>query len=355
MSLSLGIVGLPNAGKSTLFTALTNKQVEIANYPFATIDPNVGVVEVPDERLVQLASISHSQKVIPTVVEFTDIAGLIKGASTGAGLGNTFLSHIQKTDAIVYVIRTFESGDIQHTEQSVDPVRDIEILRSELAIKDIEIIENRMRSLAKEVRQAGKESKDLQAQQQILSRWLDHLNTNTHIYEIIDEEEQSIAKQLQLLTAKRILYCFNSHDQDIPASLKQSIGDAQYVVINAQAELETAQMTQQEREDLGMRGNAIDQLIQKAYTTLNLISFFTTGEKETRAWTIKKGSVAPVAGGAIHSDFEDFFIRAEVVGYQELIATGSWNTAKQKGLVRTEGKEYIVADGDVVIFLYNRT
>ena len=354
MSLSIGIVGLPNAGKSTLFSALTKKQVEIANYPFATIDPSVGVVEVPDERLTTLANISNSKQIVPTVVEFTDIAGLIKGASTGAGLGNQFLSHIQKTAVVLYVIRTFESSDIQHTEESVDPIRDIEILRSELAIKDIEIIEKRLQSLTKDVKRADKEKKSLEQEKQILEQWLEVLNKNIHIYEVMQHEQESVAQHLQLLTAKKVLYCFNAHTQEISNELHQYIGDAEYVIINAQAEFEAKSMTHNERIELGLETSGLEDLIHKAYKTLNLISFFTTGEKETRAWTIRENSTAPQAGGAIHSDFEDYFIRAEVIEYEKFVQKQGWSKAKQQGLVRTEGKEYVVQDGDVMLFLYNK-
>lgn len=360
MSLSLGIVGLPNVGKSTLFTALTSKKVEVANYPFATIDPNVGVVEVPDERLVQLAEMSRSQKTIPPVVEFTDIAGLVKGASEGVGLGNKFLSHISEVDAILYVIRAFESKDIQHIEESVDPVRDSEIVRSELALKDIETIDKRLYNLTKELKRDSKD-KELQQEQEILNEWLECLNNDVHIYQHLkkstheQQDIQRILKKVHPLTAKPVLYVVNAHTE-IAASLKQYIQGlgCGYVMLDAQAELEGMQMTQQERQEVGLNESALPALIQESYKTLDLISFFTTGEKESRAWTIQNKSAAPVAGSAIHSDFEDFFIRAEVIQWQPLLNAGSWADAKKQGLVRTQGKEYIVQDGDVIIFLYNR-
>ena len=361
MSLSLGIVGLPNVGKSTLFTALTSKQVEVANYPFATIDPNVGVVEVPDERLVQLAEMSRSQKTIPSIVEFTDIAGLVKGASEGVGLGNKFLSHISEVDAILYVIRAFESKDIQHIEESVDPVRDSDIVRSELALKDIETIDKRIYNLTKELKRSSKD-KELQQEQEVLQEWLECLNSDVHIYQHLKKSTHNtqdisrILKKVHLLTAKPVLYVVNAH-ADIADSLKQYIQGlgCGYIVLDAQAELEGAQMTQQERQEIGLEKSALPTLIQESYKVLNLISFFTTGEKESRAWTVKKGSTAPVAGGVIHSDFEDFFIRAEVIQWQTLLKVGSWSDAKKQGLVRTQGKEYVVQDGDVMIFLYNQT
>ena len=360
MSLSLGIVGLPNVGKSTLFTALTSKQVEVANYPFATIDPNVGVVEVPDERLARLADMSHSQKTIPTIVEFTDIAGLVKGASEGVGLGNKFLSHIGEVDALLYVVRAFESADIQHIEESVDPIRDSDIVRSELALKDIEIIDKRMHSLGKDIKRNPKD-KELQQEKQLLEQWLECLNADIHIYQYFqqnadqEQEARAVVKKLQLLTAKPALYVVNAHSE-IADSLKQYIQKVGcgYVVVDAQAELEGMQMTQQERSEVGLAESALPALIHESYKTLNLISFFTTGEKETRAWTVQKGSMAPVAGGAIHSDFHEFFIRAEVISWKELLTAGSWAEAKKQGLVRTQGKEYTVQDGDVMVFLYNQ-
>lgn len=360
MSLSLGIVGLPNVGKSTLFTALTSKQVEVANYPFATIDPNVGVVEVPDARLMQLAEMSGSQKTIPPIVEFTDIAGLVKGASEGVGLGNKFLSHISEVDAILYVVRAFEGTDIQHIEESVDPIRDSEIVRSELALKDIDAIDKHLHNLTKDIKRNAKD-KDLQQEYEVLSEWLELLNNDVHIYQHlaqnapVEPDIQRIVKKTQLLTSKPVLYVINSHG-DIADSLKQYIQKlgCGYVALDAQAELEGAQMTEQERQEIGLGDSALPALIQESYATLNLISFFTTGEKESRAWTIKKESVAPVAGGAIHSDFEDFFIRAEVIQWQALLNAGSWAQAKKQGLIRTQGKEYEVQDGDVIIFLYNR-
>lgn len=360
MSLSLGIVGLPNVGKSTLFTALTNKKVEVANYPFATIDPNVGIVEVPDERLDALAQMSKSVQTINAAIEFIDIAGLVKGASGGAGLGNQFLSHIRETDAIIYVVRDFESKDIQHTEPSIDAIRDSEIVRSELAIKDIETIEKRISTLSKELK--AKKDKELEQELEILQQWQKSLDENIHIYQWLDKEntfDRSIINktllETQLLTSKPAMYVINAHEKASSDLIKyiESI-KCQHIALDARAELETAQMTSQEKKDLGIE-SALPHLIQTAYKTLNLISFFTTGEKETRAWTTTKGSTAPQAGKAIHSDFHDFFIRAEVVNYKQLLEANGWVSARKQGIIRIEGKEYIVQDGDVIVFLHNPT
>ncbi|MEK9155001.1 MAG: redox-regulated ATPase YchF [Patescibacteria group bacterium] len=331
MKLSIGIVGLPNVGKSTLFKALTNQEINIANYPFATIDPNVGVVIVPDERLDKLTHLSNSKKTIPAVVEFYDIAGLVKGANKGEGLGNQFLSHIREVDSIVEVIRVFESGEIIHVEQKVDPIRDLEIINTELILKDLDITEKRFGKLEAEARSGDKQkSKDLEILKKIKE------NLEKGILAVNSEEEilnSPIVKELALLTAKRQIYLLNGKESDVSGELKNKIKslNADYLIM-----------------DLSLSQD-VSGLIKKAYEILGLISFFTTGEDETRAWTIKNGSKAPEAAGAIHSDFEKKFIRAEVINWQKLLEAGSWNSAKQKGWLKIEGKDYIAQDGDVMV------
>ena len=333
MKLSIGIVGLPNVGKSTLFKILTKQEVNIANYPFATIDPNVGIVSVPDERLEKLAKSSSSKKIIPAIIEFYDIAGLVKGANKGEGLGNKFLSHIRETNAIIHIVRCFKSAEIIHVEAEVNPLKDLEIINTELILKDLETVEKRLISLGKETKTGEKQKfKDLE----ILKKINEGLNKNILIAnfnkEIIDEP---IVRELNFLTAKPQIYLLNGEEEDVDLELKEKIKflGADYLIINLSA------------VDI----NNINELTKKAYEILGLISFLTTGEDETRAWTIKKGMKAPQAAGEIHTDFEKKFIKAEVINWQKLLELGSWSGAKQKGLIRLEGKEYIIQDGDVVI------
>lgn len=333
MKLSIGIVGLPNVGKSTLFKILTKQEVNIANYPFATIDPNVGVVSVPDERLEKLAKLSNSKKTIPAIVEFYDIAGLVKGANKGEGLGNQFLSHIRETNAIVHIVRCFKSAEIIHIEAEVNPIRDLEIINTELILKDLETVEKRINSLEKESKTGDRQKiKDLE----ILKKIRDGLNKNILITNL-DKEiiNEPIVRELNFLTAKPQIYLLNGDEEDVSDELKNKIKSlsADYLIIN----LTTS--------DVVMVGK----LIKKAYAILGLISFLTTGEDETRAWTIKKGMKAPQAAGEIHTDFEKKFIKAEVINWQKLLEIDGWNSAKQKGLIRLEGKEYIIQDGDVMI------
>ncbi|KKS25641.1 MAG: GTP-binding protein YchF [Candidatus Wolfebacteria bacterium GW2011_GWA2_42_10] len=331
MKLSIGIVGLPNVGKSTLFKILTKQEVNIANYPFATIDPNVGVVAVPDERLEKLTKLSNSKKTIPAVVEFYDIAGLVKGANKGEGLGNQFLSHIREVNAIVEVVRVFENEEIIHVEQKIDPIRDLEIINTELILKDLETVEKRLSKLDGEARTGDKQKiKDLE----ILKKIKEGLERNALAMNSGEEiTGQPIVKELNLLTSKRQIYLLNGRETDVSDILKEKIKylNADYLVI-----------------DLA-NARDIDELIKKAYEILGLISFFTTGEDETRAWTIKKNLKAPQAAGEIHSDFEKKFIRAEVINWQKLLEASSWNSAKQKSWLRLEGKEYEVQDGDVMV------
>ena len=329
MKLSIGIVGLPNVGKSTLFKLLTSQEITIANYPFAPIDPNVGVVEVPDERLKQLADISKSKKIIPAVVEFYDIAGLVKGANQGEGLGNQFLTHIRDTQAIVMVLRIFKNAEIIHVEGAPDPVRDMEIVNAELALKDLENVEKRIKKAEGEARTGDKIAK---TNLELLTKVKAELEAGRLIIQFRDEP---LMKEMQLLTVKKQIYLLNGTEADVPpellAKIKEIGGD--YLVLN---------LAEPKPEDLG-------QLIRKAYEVLDLISFLTTGEDETRAWTINRGEKAPQAAGAIHTDFENNFIRAEVVATKDLLTTGGWNQGQPKGLLKVEGKDYVVKDGDVMV------
>ncbi|OGZ52636.1 MAG: hypothetical protein A3B25_00360 [Candidatus Ryanbacteria bacterium RIFCSPLOWO2_01_FULL_48_26] len=334
MKLSIGIVGLPNVGKSTLFKALTKQQVHIANYPFATIDPNVGVVPVPDERLDKLAELSKSKKKVPAVVEFYDIAGLVKGANTGEGLGNQFLANIRDTQAIVIVLRIFENPEIIHVENSVDPARDMEIINTELILKDLESVTKRLARAETDARNGGKPAIVDRDQLKILKDWLEKGNLPASSPEITSLiRANSGIRELNLLTAKQQLYLLNGEAKDASPELVKKIKElgADYVIANLASD------------------DSIPTLIKKAYEILDLMSFFTTGEDETRAWTISKGAKAPQASGVIHTDFEAKFIRAEVINWQKLLDIGGWVQAKQKGLVRLEGKDYVVQDGDVLV------
>ncbi len=327
MKLSIGIVGLPNVGKSTLFKILTKQDINIANYPFATIDPNIGVVTVPDERLDKLAMASKSKKKIPAVVEFYDIAGLVRGANKGEGLGNQFLSHIRETQAIVIVLRTFKNAEIIHVESSVDPLRDLEIINSELMLKDLETVSKRFIKAESEARSGEKTAiKNLE----ILRKIKEFLEAGRLAQEFKDEP---VAKDMQLLTSKKQIYLLNGETDSVDEKLKNKIADmgADYIVANL------------------LKTDSVGELIKMAYKTLGLISFFTTGEDETRAWTVENGTRAPRAAGVIHTDFEKNFIRAEVINWQKLLEADGWPTAKQKGLIRLEGKDYVVQDGDVLV------
>lgn len=366
MSLSVGIVGLPNVGKSTLFTALTRNEVLIANYPFATIDPAVGVVSVPDYRLETLTNLSHSVKTVPAIIEFVDIAGLVKGAAAGEGLGNQFLSNIRETDMIAEVVRIFEDGDIHHVAGAIDPLADIEVINLELILADAETAAKRLGSLERDVRAGKKEAVALKA---VLERLIPHLESGKLANQMtMNDEEIALLKDLHLLTMKQFLYvcnrkqgAFNLDEQNDERwqELLQFFADtdSEYVVVDAGMEHELKDLAEEEktefRREYGAQDSGVDALIRACYHRLGLMSFFTTCEDETRAWTIPQGSTAPTAGAAIHTDFRDKFIRAQVVTFADLVAAGSRPAAKDAGKIRTEGKEYIVQDGDVIEFMHS--
>ena len=365
-TMKLGIVGLPNVGKSTLFNSLTKAGAESANYPFYTIDPNVGVVSVPDERLGKLAALYDSAKIVPAVIEFVDIAGLVKGASKGEGLGNQFLSHIRETDAIVHVVRCFENTNIVHVDGSIDPLRDIETINYELIFSDLDILERRIAKVSRGARNDKALAKELTLLEGIKA----HLEQSkpARSYEPEDDDMKALMATYDLLTAKPVIYAANVSEDDLAddgASNKyvQAVRDyaaregSEVFAVCAQIEEEISELDDDEKkeflEDLGLKESGLDKLIKASYSLLGLISFLTAGPTETRAWTIRKGTKAPGAAGKIHSDFERGFIKAEVVYYQDLLDCGSYAAAKEKGLVGIEGKDYVVKDGDVILFRFN--
>lgn len=364
--MKLGIVGLPNVGKSTLFNSLTKAGAESANYPFCTIDPNVGVVPVPDERLQLLGDLYHSAKITPAVIEFVDIAGLVKGASKGEGLGNQFLANIREVDAIVHVVRCFENSNVIHVDGSVDPIRDIETINLELIFSDLEILERRIAKTVRGARNDKKLAKELELLQDLKAHLEDGKLAIT--YKTDDEDETAWISEYNLLTAKPVIFAANVSEDDLAddGASNDYVGrvreyaketNSEVFVICAQIEEEISELEEDEKqmflEDLGLKESGLEKLIKASYSLLGLLSYLTAGEAETRAWTIKKGTKAPQAAGKIHSDFERGFIRAEVVNYQDLLNCGSYAAAKEKGLVGLEGKEYVVKDGDVILFRFN--
>lgn len=364
--MKLGIVGLPNVGKSTLFNSLTKAGAESANYPFCTIDPNIGIVPVPDERLDVLAKMHNSAKVVPAVIEFVDIAGLVAGASKGEGLGNQFLSNIREVDAVVHVVRCFEDSNIVHVDGSVNPIRDIETINLELIFSDLEIIERRISKTVRGARNDKTLAKELAFLERIKA-FLEEGKLAKNL-DVTDDDEKEWMSEYNLLTDKPVIYAANVSEDDLAddgagnsmvAEVKQYAKDEgqEVFVICAQIEQEIAELDDEEKkmflDDLGLAESGLEKLIRASYSLLGLISYLTSGETETKAWTIKKGTKAPQAAGKIHSDFERGFIRAEVVSYDTLKELGSMLAAKEKGLVRSEGKEYVMQDGDVVLFRFN--
>lgn len=365
--MKLGIVGLPNVGKSTLFNSLTKAGALSANYPFATIDPNVGIVAVPDERIVKLGELYHTKKVTPATIEFVDIAGLVKGASKGEGLGNQFLANIREVDAIVHVVRCFENSNIVHVDGSINPLRDIETINLELIFSDLEILERRISKVSKVARNDKSAAKELALLNKIKAHLEDGKLAKT-FEEADDEEEQAWLESYNLLTYKPVIYAANVSEDDLADDAANNEGvqavreyakgeQSEVFVVCAEIEAEISELDDDEKkmflEDLGLKESGLEKLIKASYKLLGLISYLTAGEPEVRAWTITEGTKAPQAAGKIHSDFERGFIRAEVVSYDDLIACGSHTAAKEKGLIRLEGKDYVVKDGDIMLFRFN--
>ena len=360
----LGMVGLPNVGKSTLFNSLTLSKAEAANYPFCTIDPNNGIVTVPDQRLIWLEQLYNAKKLTPAVIEFVDMAGLVRGASKGEGLGNQFLSHIREVDAIIHVVRCFDDENIVHVDGGIDPMRDIETINIELVFSDLDITERRIAKTAKQ----AKSDKSLQEELELLTRLKDHLEAGglARSLSVSSDDEKLMLENFNLLTYKPVIYAANVEDTDLASGgndfvekvKERALGEGSEVfVVSAKLEEEISDLTQEEKQEfldeLGVTSSGLDRLISSSYKLLGLISYLTAGEQEVRAWTIKEGTKAPQAAGKIHTDFEKGFIRAEIVSFDNLKEAGKYTVAKEKGWVRLEGKEYVVKDGDVILFRFN--